>query len=142
MGLQLSSGRTAPYTPWDAAAAGVTGVRFTVENPPVAGGVRAIISVVSDIEHGFVYQGDTAIIAAGEISGQFAGDFVQPSWGIQTLVWDPTQVHALQFQGVTHSDYTQPYEFCISNIQFIDATGTVVDVPPRTDGAAGAGSAN
>jgi hypothetical protein len=143
IGMQLSTGETDPHTPWNAAVAGVTGLNFNVEfpmPPSPSAGIRAQVSLVTDTAHGFVYGGDTAIAAAGPISAQFT-EFVQPSWGLATLLWDPTQVDALQFQAVTQSLSSEPYKFCISGIQFIDAAGTVINVPPQPDGAGGGGGA-
>ena len=155
MGMQLSTGAMAPHTPWDATAAGVTGVKFTLSTPP-AGGVRAQISLVSDDQHGFVLGGDNGAITTDgvETSAQFT-EFVQPSWGCPAattsaacgtppaeLMWDGTQLDAIQFQAVSVDTGTTDYMYCVSNIQFIDAAGTVVNVPPQVDtnvGGAGGG---
>lgn len=143
MGLQLSTGTAAPHTPFNATTAGVTGEKFTLATPP-SQGIRAQVSLVTHSDKAFCYsQGgtspDTAITAAGDYSGQWATDFTQPSWGDPTITWDPTQVDSIQFQAVTGTAGSEAFKFCISNLNFIDAAGTVVNVPPQVDTSAGGG---
>lgn len=146
-------------TPFNATAAGVTGVSFTITGA-AASPIRVQMTMVDDPATatinegaGFVYGGGTADVKTdGTVTAQFT-DFAQPAWGCvaantasnpcgsgQTLTWDATKVDALQFQVPTVAGSTTPYDFCVSDIKLVDATGKPV-TPPAGAGGSGAGGA-
>jgi hypothetical protein len=138
IGMQLATAEAGVITePFDATALGIEKVRFSITTPP-ASGLRVQISLTADNTLGFVYGGGTADITAAvtdEVAPFTA--FTQPAWGDETFMWDPTDIDAIQFQVVSVVGTATPYNFCVSNLAFLDANDAVVDVP--VPGAGGAG---
>ncbi len=135
--------------PFDATAAGIAGVKFTVTG--VAGGapIRVQMGMVDDPaittssanyeENGFVWGGGASndLDADGEVSIMLT-EFEFPEWttfegGADTPI-DLTRLHSLQFQVVTAPEEAFNYNFCVSNFQWVDADGNVVDAPEPSPG--------
>lgn len=114
---------TGILTPFDATAWGVTGVMFTLTG--ATSPIRAQITIFNRETLGFIYGDPMGIVGDGTKAAQF-NEFAQPPWGDPTLVLDPTQLDSIQFVVPSVAGSTTPYDFCVSNIQLVDATGTVV----------------
>lgn len=156
IGLNLAMHTDTAVTAFDAAAAGVTGVKFTLSG--VTAPIRVQVTMVDDPatttsneSTGFVLGGGAADITAdGTVTAQFS-EFTQPPWGCTAantanpcgdgvdLAFDPTNLDALQFQVPTIAGATTSYDFCVSDIQLVDAGGNVV-TPPAGSGGAGGGA--
>jgi hypothetical protein len=119
--------------------AGVAGVKATLSGVAGGPGIRAQISQ-SDLpdDASFVYGAGTKDIKAdGEVTMMFT-DFEFPSWVLSAHTdysadtrIDPTKVKGLQFQVVT-SGKAKDYHFCISDLQWLDASMMPVTVAPLT----------
>ena len=140
LNLAMHDDTAGTVTAFDATAAGVTGVKFTLSG--VTSPIRVQLTMVDDPattdvneSTGFVYGGGTADVAAdGTVTAQF-DTFTQPAWGIATFVFDATKLDALQFQVPTVAGATTSYDFCVSDIQLVDATGATVTPPAGAGGA-------
>ena len=149
---------------WDATAAGVAAVRFSISGASASAPVRMGITMANtgdvDFENqgfadysGGVSGGDANDLKADEADRvvEFA-DLRLPQWtdfdgdpdtnDQQLYDFDPTSIHSLQFQLVTAPGETRPYDFCISNVAWLDEDGNVVDLPwvPSGGGEGGAGA--
>jgi hypothetical protein len=151
--------------PFDATAAGIAGVKFTITGATGGAPIRMQLGMVNDPaittpsanyeENGFAWGGGSSndITADDDITIMLE-EFSFPEWtefegGADTPL-DVTKLHSLQFQIVTEPDAAHNYNFCISNFQWIDAAGNAVDAPEPTpaegggspdEGAGGAGGA-
>lgn len=152
--------------PFDATAANVAGVKFTLAGPP-ATGIRLQLTMADDPataaynepDHAFVWQKDGTgpygeVMADGTFTAMFA-DFVQPPWGCNSttntgtnpcgagvdMAMNLTLLDAIQFQVPTAETTETPYNFCLSGIEFVDASGATVTPPAGSGGAGGSGGA-
>ncbi len=152
--------------PWDAEAAGVAGVRFTIAGVSSSAPVRMGMTLVNTDEVEFQSQGfidgtgtdenrggdENDLTADGTTTVMF-DDLVLPPWtdydgnpdtdDASMYDFDPTSIHSLQFQVVTAPGETRPYDFCVSAITWLDADGNEVDLPwvPSGGGEGGTGGA-
>lgn len=129
VGVQLAED---DETPWDASADGVVGVKFDIAGTSSDAPVRVGITNTGLTDFPFVAD-EGGITADGAQTLMFA-DLDQPSWVGDTseaygATFDATKLHSLQFQVVTAQNKTRPYNFCVSNVQWIDGTGAVVELP-------------
>lgn len=157
IGVQLSvhDATSGAITPFDAAAANIAGVSFNVTGVPT-NGLRVQLTMPDDPATalpegtGFVFGGGVADITAdGPVTAMFT-DFTQPDWGCGAtstqnpcgagvvLDFDPTKLDALQFQVPTVAGSTFSYNFCVTDLKFLDSTGAVVTPPAGSGGSGGA----
>ncbi len=141
--------------PWDAAAAGVAGVKLTLTGSGPA--LRAQIGVDGLPDDAtYVHGGGTADIAIDGMEHVLMFDeFTFPSWTVAAdahpeldgVAMDTTKLKGIQFQVPTAIGATAEYSFCVESLAWVDAMGTVVDVvepvvePDAGAGGAGAGGA-
>lgn len=160
LGIQLADAEEdgTINAPWDAAALGITAVQFTITGATAAAPVRFGLGMVEttfgDVtvpfpDQPFVNGSDSEndMTTDGTYVVEFSNLFL-PSWASYTdlctgntyCTFDSSRIHSMQFQLVTAPGETRPYDFCISEITWLDSTGAPVDVPvPVTMGAGGAG---
>jgi hypothetical protein len=151
LGLQLAQSDSTGVTvaPWDATAAGVAGVKFTISSH-FGRPVRIQVSQVNDGTN--MYESNAFGWGTGTMSLDpdvpttiMFDEFVLPSWtGIEggaNQVLDPTQLHSLQFQVANNPmDAMSAYSFCVSEFQWVDAAGAPVSVGvPMDMGTGGMG---
>lgn len=148
IGLQLAAtedeGKTVTSA-FDAEALGITQFSFSITGVPLTG-IRVGMTIVGEgadyEENPFINKGG----AGGDVKSDSTytmalADLAQPEWGLADAVFDPSSLHSLQFQVVTVPNAATEYDFCVSDIQFLDADGAVVEgptVPPMPEGDAGA----
>jgi hypothetical protein len=151
--------------PWDAAALGIKSLQFDIEGVDGGRPIRIQMGQVPDPaitmggnydENSFVWGGDekkdikktTAMVLID------LATVMLPSW---TGVLDPTdatgmkvaegqvidlaQLDSLQFQVTTEPTKTGLYNFCVSNLTWLDMAGMPVTVPPRVPAPTGSSTA-
>jgi hypothetical protein len=156
LGVQLAEAEEdgTVIAPWDATALGITGVQFTLSGVTAAAPVRFGLGMVSTAEipfqeQPFVNGSDTEndYVADGSYMVDFANLYL-PTWTeysdlcveADDCAFDASRIHSMQFQLVTGPGAARPYDFCVSDITWLDATGAPVDVPiPMPMGEGGAG---
>ena len=119
--------------PFDAAALDIHGVRFTLsgaESLPY--GIRAGVTMVNQGElpyeyNGFIVGGGPSgdIKRNGEVTMAF-DDLAQPIWTTLTTdtPLDTSELHSLRFQIVTQPGNGYLYDFCISDLVWLDENMT------------------
>lgn len=130
--LQLAQddGGSTEVAPFDVTARGVTQVRFTLSNPPPTGILPQLVELTSadcttasDCLDQF--SGPPAVTTAGSTTLTLA-DFVTPDAQHASLVSDPTIAVALQFWVGPLPGMAFDYDFCLQDLQFLDAAGNEV----------------
>jgi len=129
---------TAIDAPFGAAARGIAQLQFTVDPPPAAGlGVHfAAVQRADclDIPACFTAapfvlgdDGGAEIVLkeSGPVTAALAS-FIQPSWGNPALPFDPNLISSLQFAPSSLRGAVVPYDFCVSDVRFLDAAGQEV----------------
>jgi hypothetical protein len=127
----------------DAQALGNTALRFQISG--LSGGVRVRPQVVMAdsesipfSEEGFVNGNDDEnILVADDTYTLYFDNFYPPSWAsylelcidVGSCDFDPSRLHSLRFWVATSPAVTYPYDFCISNLTWLNASGGPVDVP-------------
>jgi hypothetical protein len=116
--LELVVGRKT--TVFDAAALGITQLRFTVETPPSSGLVPQIAAQLPDMSpNGFELMagGQSVSIASTSTKTVFLAEFQS-----QDFTLDPTRLLSVGFTVST----VEHYDFCIRDLKFLDANGAEV----------------
>jgi hypothetical protein len=135
--------------PFDATALGITHVKFTltgVGSAPVR--VRAAQANTPELPDGPTNYQENAFGWGPDTSNDITMDstftlalevFELPSWtrldvagdGAADVgaVLDPSQLFSLEFQVGTNPNASVPYDFCVSDLEWLTAEGDVVDVP-------------
>jgi hypothetical protein len=118
--------------PFNAAAEGIFGVRFTLSGADtLSHGLRAGMTMVD--QDGLPFE-INAYVVDGSWTGDFKTDGVvsfsfdtlgMPEWTDKDILkdgrdFDPTQIHSLRFQAVTQPYGSYAYNFCISNIEWLN----------------------
>lgn len=137
---------------WDAAALNIAAVRFTAAGLEGTRKVRIGITQVDDPAitetsknygaNGFLSGGTSAKPLIAGVNEIPLANFKLPSWaktaieeglgaalpeGGDTL--DPSKIHSMQLQVANNpNDDEEKYKFCISNLEWLDAAGNVVQV--------------
>lgn len=162
IGLQLAETDStgAVVMPWNAAALGITQLRFTASN--LAGRkLRVQISRVDDPaiadaannyqSNGFLWGGSSPKTAADGVNTIDLTLFKLPSWAKEKIetglgaaladgadVLEASALHSLQFQVASDpGDATEKYSFCLSGVEWLDAAGAVVPVTVTETGSTG-----
>lgn len=159
IGLQVAPDTTTPY---NATAAGITGVQFDVTDW-LGRPVRVQMSQINDPaitdadanfeNNAFVYGGSSprATKANATLKIQFT-DFKLPSWTnipeANQGPLDGSKLHSLQVQIANEpSDEEAPYKYCITNVQWLDSCGQAIATstlpapgPDSTDSSGDTGS--
>lgn len=127
--LQLAQddGGSTQVAPFDITARGATQVRFNLSNPPPTGLLPQLVELTSadcrtapDCLDQF--SGPPALATAGSVTVAL-GDLVTPDAQHATLVSDPTLTVALQFYVRPLPSMAFDYDFCVQDLQFLDAAG-------------------
>ncbi len=143
-------------TPWDATAAGVAGLQFTITGLTATSPALRVQLAQADLpeEAAWVHgSGDSDLKADGDPAVFMFADFGLPSWVIGAdgshpelaeTVMDPTNLKGMQVQVTTQPSMPKEFDFCISNLAWIDAAGNPVALTPLAGGepAAGAGGSD
>ncbi len=135
LGFVLSSAEDVPF---DAAARGITYVSFTITGLDGETQLRpSLQSFVS--EDGSSAPGSQVQYVGDPIT--FDGDYTYRLDGFTLPPWtdapdspatpDVTRLHSLQIQTVSTPEKDVQYSWCISNLRWSDALGTVIEVAPR-----------
>lgn len=116
--------------PFDLQARGVTQVRFSLSNPPPTGvllQLNELSSVDCKTAPGCLVQfsGPPALTTAGSFTVAL-GDFVSADAQHANKASDPTMVTGLQFYVSPVPGKAFDYNFCIQDLQFLDAAGNEV----------------
>jgi hypothetical protein len=117
-----------PVQTWDAASAGVVGVRFTIEGLTSAPHVRVQLGDASFalVAHG----GGTNDLSNNGEHVLWFEDFDAPSWSEQpNAVLDHAQLVHLQVHVLTASAESRPYDLCLRDLAWIDAAGQPLSIP-------------
>jgi hypothetical protein len=134
----------------DAQAFGITQLKFTLESPPPGIGVGLGLDMVTHTEcavsPGYCSSGGRLRLMTGDTPFAYLtpGDkgplpisaFVQPPWETSTLTLDTSKLLSLGFVLGSNSGEALSYEFCISNLRFLDANGNEVVDPRLADSGA------
>lgn len=119
--------------PFDAAAAGIHGARFTVEGTDTLPfGLRVGITMVDEPGLPYAFNpfimngGDSGNVKTDGVTELSFDDLKQPFWSDlpSGTVLDPAKVHALRFQTSTQPVSPYSYGYCISGITWLDESGT------------------
>jgi len=116
--------------PFDLKAKGVTKVRFNLSNPPSTGVLPQLVELSSadcTTTPGClsVFDGPPPVTTAGSVTLAL-GDFVTAEAQDTNKVSDPTISTAFQLLVAPSSGTVVDYDFCIQNLQFLDAAGKEV----------------
>jgi hypothetical protein len=139
LGIALTTGPVGQEVGLDANAAGIAQVRFSLSAPPTVpgSGVRTGVSSMDDPN---TFENETHHPFFVGVSGELPtamttdttaahpwSDFKLPLWdeGL-ALSLDTTNLSSLHFMVVTVPYQVVAYDFCISDIRFLDASGNEV----------------
>jgi hypothetical protein len=116
--------------PFDIPARGVTQVRFNLSNPPPTGIQPQLVELTSadcttapDCLDQF--GGSPTLTSAGSVTVAL-GDLVVADAQQANTVSDPALSVALQFYVSSSPGMSFDYDFCIQNLQFLDAGGNEI----------------
>ncbi len=143
-------------TPWDATAAGVAGVQFTITGLTATSPALRVQIAQADLpeDAAFVHGSGTSDLKAdGDPAVFMFADFGLPDWvtgatgshpELADAVLDLTNLKGMQIQVTTQPNMPKEFDFCISNLAWVDAAGTPVALTPLAAGepAAGAGGSD
>jgi hypothetical protein len=128
---------TGVAAPFNALAHGITQVRMTIDPPPLAG-LAVSFSALQRADcldlpacftaaSFFVEDGgaERIIEDPGTVTFPLTA-FVQPSWGDKTLAFDPTLISGLELVAGVLPGPVLDYDFCVRDVNFLDAAGRVV----------------
>lgn len=145
LALQLTTANPdGTVSPMDATALGIASVEFTVSGLDFGPRLRPQFTMVDDpgiptrelnYEYNpFVFGGNTGMDLSSDASYRLAiSSFVQPVWsnldvdgdGAPDRI-DPSRLHAFGLQVVTRQGLEQAYDFCMSELRWLDRDGNVV----------------
>jgi len=146
--VDWNADHTAILEPFDAQSLGITQLQFTLESPVPGIGVGLGIDMVTHTEcpesPGYCSSGGRFRLMTGDSAFAYLtkGDkgplplsvFEQPPWQTSTLTLDTSKLYNLSFVLGSNSGAALNYEFCISNLKFLDAQGTEVVDASLVDG--------
>jgi hypothetical protein len=149
--------------PWDAAALGIKSLQFDIEGVDGGRPIRIQMGQVPDPaitmggnydENSFVWGGnekkdikkttpmvlvDLATVTLPEWTSVLSA--ADPTMVAEGQVIDLAKLDSLQFQVTTEPTKTGLYNFCVSNLTWLDMAGMPVTVPPREPPPAGSSTA-
>jgi hypothetical protein len=133
----------------DARALGITQLEFTLDSPPADIGVSVGLVMLTDMgctTPGLCSKGGRFRLMTGDSPFAYLTRgakgplpltaFIQPPWDTSTLALDPSKLYGLSFILGSNSGAAIDYDFCISNLKFLNANGDEVFDPQLADGGA------
>jgi hypothetical protein len=119
------NGRT--IVPFDAAARGITQIRFTVDSPPSTG----VLPQITELESAgctiapdcySTFDRSAAVVEPGPVTMALADDLI-PDANHPNTTLDPTLLSGLHFSVEPAPGMPLEYRFCIRDLAFLDASG-------------------
>jgi hypothetical protein len=130
LGLGVADATGTMITPLDVSARGITQVRFTVEDPPLTG----ILPQMAELENAacttvpdclVTFDAPPSVIDPGPVTMALT-DFARPDDGHPNTTLDPTLISWIQLYVAPLPGMALPYDFCIREFAFLDASGREV----------------
>jgi hypothetical protein len=130
LGLGVVDPTGTMITPLDVSSRGITQVRFTVEDPPLTG----ILPQMADLENAActtvpdclaTFDAAPSVIDPGPVTMAIT-DFARPDDGHPNATFDPTLIAWIQFYVGPVPGMALPYDFCIRDLAFLNASGREV----------------
>jgi hypothetical protein len=124
----------------DAPGRGIASLEFVLESPPPVGVGVQLVSAVPDCTEGPVACQHWGFSLSGESAGTLfrasesglvrapLSAFVKTAGADPSWEFDPSHLSTLQIGPGAFGDVTSAYDFCVSNLRFLDAQGE--DVSP------------
>lgn len=150
MGLNFFSwnqDQTAVLGKLDAQSLGIVQVQFTLESPPAIGvgvGLNMVTHTECPESTAYCSEGGRLRLMSGDspfayktsgVKGPLPlSAFTQPPWDNSTLALDTSRLYSISFIVGTNPGEPLDYDFCISELKWLDAYGTEVIDSEVVDG--------
>jgi len=125
--LNASGGDNSIKSPYNAMAAGVTGISFKIDSVPLGGGLRVEfpMPITENSTAGSDYWGADSMYPASPVQAGMTNvihwtDVKSPAAATASpIAFDPTQILSIQFHVPSGTASATPYMFCISELTFL-----------------------